>query len=138
MLRRMGEVPGSRILERIPAGPRIVGMQTLIAALFCLALPSFAKVAEGEQDAVPEHPLNAWVKHTPLEKTPVSPRLGYEGDCIWDPGHRVILRYGGHNQGGGGEQGSDVWTCEPFSGKWTLKEPNQSPPGVCCAQQNVF
>jgi hypothetical protein len=90
------------------------------------------------QDPVPEHPLNTWVKHTPLEGTPTSPRLGYEGDCVWDPAHRVILRYGGHNQGGGGEQHSDVWTCEPFSGKWTLKEPNTSPPGVCCAQQNVF
>ncbi|MBI3857164.1 MAG: hypothetical protein HY293_15875 [Planctomycetes bacterium] len=85
-----------------------------------------------------ELPLNTWVKHTPLEATPRSPRMGYEGDCAWDPVHRVILRYGGHNQGGGGEQGSEVWTCEPFSGKWTLKEPNTSPPGVCCAQQNVF
>ena len=90
------------------------------------------------QDSVSDHPLNTWVKHTPLEGTPTSPRLGYEGDCVWDPAHRVILRYGGHNQGGGGEQHSDVWTCEPFSGKWTLKEPNTSPPGVCCAQQNVF
>jgi hypothetical protein len=90
----------------------------------------------GAQDH--EHPLNTWVKHTPLEATPASPRLGYEGDCVWDPKHRVILRYGGHNQGGGGEQHSEVWTCEPFGGKWTLKEPNTSPPGVCCAQQNVF
>lgn len=103
-------------------------MTGLFAILLCLAA----------QEAVPEHPLNTWVKHTPLEKTPTSPRLGYEGDCIWDPKHKVILRYGGHNQGGGGEQGSDVWTCEPFSGKWTLHEPNTSPPGVCCAQQNIF
>jgi hypothetical protein len=90
------------------------------------------------QDPVPDRPLNAWVKHTPLQATPASPRLGYEGDCIWDPKHHVILRYGGHNQGGGGEQNAEVWTCEPFSGKWTHKEPNTSPPGVCCAQQNVF
>jgi hypothetical protein len=103
-------------------------MKDLLTILVCLA----------EQDAIPEHPPNTWVKHTPLEKTPVSPRLGYEGDCVWDPKHQVLLRYGGHNQGGGGEQGSDVWTCDPFSGKWTLKEPNTSPPGVCCAQQNVF
>jgi hypothetical protein len=87
---------------------------------------------------VPEHPINAWVKHTPTTSTPASPRLGYEGDCVWEPKHRVLLRYGGHNQGGGGEQGSEVWTCDPFSGSWTLKEPNTSPPGVCCAQQNVF
>jgi hypothetical protein len=85
-----------------------------------------------------DHPLNAWVKRTPTATTPASPRLGYEGDCVWDPTHKVILRYGGHNQGGGGEQGSEVWTCDPFTGTWTLKEPNTSPPGVCCAQQNVF
>jgi hypothetical protein len=90
------------------------------------------------QDPAPDQPLNTWVKHTPLETTPRSPRMGYEGDCVWDPKHRVVLRYGGHNQGGGGEQGSEIWICEPFSGKWMLKEPNTSPPGVCCAQQNVY
>ncbi|HEV3029438.1 MAG TPA: hypothetical protein VG457_17800, partial [Planctomycetota bacterium] len=63
------------------------------------------------QDPAVDHPVNTWVKHTPLEKTPPSPRLGYEGDCVWDPKHRVVLRYGGHNQGGGGEQHSDLWTC---------------------------
>jgi hypothetical protein len=103
-------------------------MPALLTALLVLAT----------RDPAPEHPLNTWVKHTPLESTPPSPRLGYEGDCIWDPKHRLILRYGGHNQGGGGEQGSDVWTCDPFNGKWTLHEPNLSPPGVCCAQQNLF
>lgn len=81
---------------------------------------------------------NTWVKRTPLAETPVSPRLGYEGACVWDNKHRVILRYGGHNQGGGGEQGSEVWTYEPLTAKWTLKEPNISPPGVCCDAQNVF
>lgn len=85
-----------------------------------------------------EHPLNTWVKRTPLEGTPTSPRLGYEGDCVWDPKHHVMLRYGGHNQGGGGEQHSDVWTFDPYTAKWALKEPNTAPPGVCCAQQNVF
>ena len=87
---------------------------------------------------IPDHPANTWVKRTPTATTPPSPRLGYEGDCVWDPKHRVVLRYGGHNQGGGGEQGSEVWVCEPFRGTWTMKEPNTSPPGVCCAQQNVF
>jgi len=112
-------------------------MQTFFLSLL-LAAPSFARAMEGDQDPVPEHPLNTWVKHTPLEKTPPSPRLGYEGDCVWDATHRVVLRYGGHNQGGGGEQHSDLWTCDPSSGKWTLHEPNLSPPGVCCAQQNLF
>ncbi len=90
------------------------------------------------QDPVPEHPLNTWVKLSPREGSPASPRLGYEGDCVWDPKHRVMLRYGGHNQGGGGEQHSDVWTFDPATAQWTFQVPNTSPPGVCCAQQNVF
>lgn len=84
-----------------------------------------------------DQPPNTWVKRTPLEGTPVSPRMGYEGDCVWVPKHRVLLRYGGHNQGGGGEQGSEVWTLDPFTARWALKEPNTSPPGVCCVQMNV-
>ncbi len=85
-----------------------------------------------------DQPPNTWVKHSPLDGTPPSPRLGYEGDVVWYAKAKVLLRYGGHNQGGGGEQGSEVWTYDPFTAKWTLKEPNTSPPGVCCAQQNVY
>ena len=81
---------------------------------------------------------NTWVKRSPLADTPSSPRLGYEGACTWDNWHRVLIRYGGHNQGGGGAQYSEVWTFDPFTAKWTLKEPDTSPPGVCCAQQNIF
>jgi hypothetical protein len=83
-------------------------------------------------------PPNTWVKRSPLADTPVSPRLGYEGACVWDGKHRVIIRYGGHNQGGGGEQGAEVWIYDPMTAKWTLKETNLSPPGVCCDAQNVF
>lgn len=90
----------------------------------------------GPQDA--EHPLNTWVKQTPLEGRPVSPRLGYEGDCVWYARAGVLLRYGGHNQGGGGEQGSEVWTLDPQTWTWRLHEPNTSPPGVCCVQQNAY
>ena len=68
----------------------------------------------------------------------VSPRLGYEGACVWDNIHRVVIRYGGHNQGGGGEQGSEIWTFDPLTTRWALKEPNWAPPGVCCNAQNVF
>src|SRR5688572_19925879 len=82
-------------------------------------------------------PANSWVKRTPLADTPVSPRLGYEGACVWDNKHRVVIRYGGHNQGGGGEQGSEVWIYDPLTAKWTLKETNTSPPGVCYNAQNV-
>jgi hypothetical protein len=84
------------------------------------------------------HPINRWVKRTPIDGAPISPRLGYEGACVWDSRHRLVVRYGGHNQGGGGEQGAEVWTFDPLNSKWTLKEPDTSPPGVCCNQQNVY
>jgi hypothetical protein len=88
--------------------------------------------------ALRSQPLNTWLKRTPLPAAPVSPRLGYEGACVWDSVHQVIIRYGGHNQGGGGEQGSEVWTCDPLQWNWKLHQPNTSPPGVCCDAQNVF
>jgi hypothetical protein len=83
-------------------------------------------------------PDNTWVKLSPLEGGPVSPRMGYEGACVWDSRHQLLVRYGGHNQGGGGEQGAEVWTFDPLSAEWDLKEPNTSPPGVCCNAQNVY
>ncbi len=84
------------------------------------------------------HSANTWVKQTPLEGGPASPRLGYEGACVWDSKHRLLVRYGGHNQGGGGEQGAEVWTYDPLRAVWKLMEPNTSPPGVCCNAQNVY
>ncbi len=91
-----------------------------------------------EEPSIPDQPANVWVKRTPLADSPVSPRLGYEGACVWDSRHKLLVRYGGHNQGGGGEQGAEVWTLDPISAKWTLKEPNTSPPGVCCNAQNIY
>ncbi len=85
-----------------------------------------------------EQAPNTWVKRSPLPGTPTSPRLGYEGACVWDNAHRVLIRYGGHNQGGGGAQYSEIWTFDPYTAEWTLKEPNTRPPGVCCAQQDVY
>ena len=83
-------------------------------------------------------PANTWIKRSPSPDRPVSPRLGYEGACVWDSQHQMVVRYGGHNQGGGGEQGAEVWTFDLQSARWTLKEPNTSPPGVCCNAQNVY
>lgn len=83
-------------------------------------------------------PPRTWTKLTPLATAPSSPRLGYEGACVWDATHQRLVRYGGHNQGGGGEQNSEVWTLDPLTARWELKEPNTSPPGICCGQQNVF
>ncbi len=99
---------------------------------------SFATAATAEPPTISTQPANVWVKRTPLADAPVSPRLGYEGACVWDRRHRLLVRYGGHNQGGGGEQGAEVWTFDLATAKWTLKEPNTSPPGVCCNAQNVY
>ncbi len=101
-------------------------------------LAILAALAAAPRQVPPDPPPDTWVKLSPLPGGPVSPRLGYEGDCRWDGARRVMIRYGGHNQGGGGEQHSEIWTFDPFTAKWSLKEPNLSPPGVCCAQQNVF
>lgn len=99
---------------------------------------SSVTVATAAPPSLSEQPANVWVKRTPLTETPVSPRLGYEGACVWDRQHKLLVRYGGHNQGGGGEQGAEVWTFDLESAKWSLKEPNTSPPGVCCNNQNVY
>lgn len=64
-------------------------------------------------------PVNTRVKLSPLEGAPPSPRLGYEGACVWDSRHRVMIRYGGHDQGGGGEQNSEIWTLDPATTTWT-------------------
>ncbi len=81
---------------------------------------------------------NSWVKRSPLKGGPPSPSLGYEGSMGYDPVHKVVIRWAGHNQGGGGEQNGETWTFDPVTAKWTLKEPNTSPPGACCNNQNVF
>ncbi len=105
----------------------VLGLVVVLMGAVCWAGPRFD---EG-------HPLKEWVKHSPKAGAPVSPRLGYEGDCRWIPGIKRLLRYGGHNQGGGGEQGSEVWFYNPLDAKWSLRHTNISPPGVCCEQQNV-
>lgn len=97
-----------------------------------------ASTARADPPTLTAQPANVWIKRTPLPDAPVSPRLGYEGACVWDRQHKLLVRYGGHNQGGGGEQGAEVWTFDLATAKWTLKEPNTSPPGVCCNNQNVY
>src|SRR6266545_4012593 len=85
-----------------------------------------------------EQEANTWVKRSPLKDGPVSPGMGYEASLGYDPTARRVIRWGGHNQGGGGEQNAELWTFDLVTGRWQLQEPNTAPPGVCCAQQNVF
>jgi hypothetical protein len=91
-----------------------------------------------EPPSIADQRANTWIKRSPLPGGPVSPRLGYEGACVWNSRQRKLVRYGGHNQGGGGEQGAEVWVFDPHTAHWTLNEPNVSPPGVCCNAQNVY
>ncbi|HUR55975.1 MAG TPA: hypothetical protein VMZ71_17700 [Gemmataceae bacterium] len=104
--------------------------------MLLLSLALFAPAA----DPVPalDQPPNTWVKRSPLDGGPPSPGLGYEGSLVWDSKHRRLIRFAGHNQGGGGEQNAETWAFDPLTAKWQLKEPNTSPPGACCNQQNVF
>ncbi|HSG70656.1 MAG TPA: kelch repeat-containing protein, partial [Planctomycetaceae bacterium] len=112
--------------------------KTFLVATILLVSVVTRHLRADEPNAISAHPENTWIKLTPLPEGPVSPRMGYEGACVWDNRHRLLVRYGGHNQGGGGEQGAEVWTFNPISAEWVLKEPNTSPPGVCCNAQNVY
>jgi hypothetical protein len=64
--------------------------------------------------------------------------MGYESTVGYDPRAKLLIRWGGHNQGGGGEQNAETWTYDPVTSRWALKHTNDAPPGVCCGQQNVF
>jgi hypothetical protein len=108
---------------------RIIMLRALLLA---------SALSAASRDDVPEQSPNTWVKRSPTPDAPVSPRMGYESSWGYDPRARMLIRWGGHNQGGGGEQNAETWTLDPRTWRWTLKEPNDAPPGVCCAQQNVF
>jgi hypothetical protein len=123
---------------RTPIGANLTLQTAMTAFALILITVLFVPCTEAAQGELLPQPINTWVKRTPVPMAQVSPRLGYEGACVWDNIHRVMIRYGGHNQGGGGEQGSEIWTFDPFTTQWVLKEPNWAPPGVCCNAQNVF
>jgi hypothetical protein len=103
-----------------------------------LALAACAGVALAADPGPLAQEPNTWVKRSPVKDGPASPGMGYETSLGYDPLARLLIRWGGHNQGGGGEQNAETWIFDLTNGRWTLKEPNTSPPGVCCAQQNVF
>ncbi len=103
--------------------------------LSCVTLPGAALGLTAETPDLARQEPNTWVKRSPLADTPPSPRLGYESSLGYDPKAKVLIRWGGHNQGGGGEQNAETWTFDPLTARWTLKETNDAPPGVCCASR---
>lgn len=109
-------------------------MRRLVPVLFA----SFVALILLRPAASQEPKEGTWVKVSPSKGGPPSPGMGYETSLGYDPRAKRLLRWGGHNQGGGGEQNAELWAFDPATAKWELKEPNRSPPGVCCAQQNVF
>lgn len=103
-----------------------------------MLLLTLALITPSADPAITEQEPNTWVKRSPLPGGPPSPGLGYEASLVWDSKNKRVIRWAGHNQGGGGEQNAEVWTFDPLTAKWELKEPNTSPPGACCNQQNLF
>jgi hypothetical protein len=79
----------------------------LRALLLASALPAASR------DDVPEQAPNTWVKHSATPDAPVSPPMGYESPWGYDPHARMLICWGGHNQGGGGEQNAEMWTLNP-------------------------
>jgi hypothetical protein len=112
-------------------------MPRLLSLAACLLGGTVLAVAPPPPLRLEQAP-NTWVKRSPLPGGPVSPGLAYEAALAYDPVARRVVRWGGHNQGGGGEQNAELWLFDPRTARWELRQPNTSPPGVCCAQQNVF
>jgi len=96
----------------------------------------------GEGDAPKALPLadqapNTWVKQSPLPGGAPSPRLGYESSWDYDPALKKMIRWGGHDPGGGGPQLTETWTYDVLSAKWEYLQTNNNPPGNCCCRENA-
>ena len=84
----------------------MMGLAVAIGAA-CLAVVSAGESAAGPSAMKPpidyaNQPLKTWLKRTPGPDAPPNPRMGYETSLGWDPQHKIVIRWGGHNQGGGG------------------------------------
>ena len=80
---------------------RYATLRILLAGMLMNGIRCIESAEIGEIEA---QPANVWVKRSPVPDGPTSPRLGYEGACVWDNRHRLLIRYGGHNQGGVGNR----------------------------------
>ncbi|HXU10443.1 MAG TPA: fibronectin type III domain-containing protein, partial [Candidatus Binatia bacterium] len=99
------------------------------------------KIAEVKRRVIDTAAPPSWTKRSPTPDGPPSPGLSYETSLAYDPVARRVIRWGGHAQGGvkgSGEQIAELWTLDPATMQWELKEPNRSPVASCCVQQNVF
>jgi hypothetical protein len=132
--------------ERSPIMVKCHAAVALVLAMFADVLaqdvlppanPSPFTVGSGVLDPSAVKP-GVWYKRSPLPDAPKNPRMGYEAAPAYDPYAKVVLRWGGHNQGGGGEQNAEMWVYNPRANTFTLMEPNYSPPGACCNRDNVF
>jgi hypothetical protein len=111
----------------------------ILVLLFTLiSNPPVTPQGKDKVDSLKNQLPNTWIKRSPLKEAPPSPELGYEGSFGYDANTKLVIRWAGHNQGGGGEQNAETWTFDPVTARWTLKEPNTSPPGACCNAQNLF
>jgi len=138
------EVTLERLVRRLDE-PRLSWGQELVKEMVTEKVGSVKQrfritvaAVPGAQPVALKQESNTWVKRSPLKGTPPSPGMGYETSLGYDPAARLVIRWGGHNQGGGGEQNAETWTFDPATSRWVLRQPNTAPPGVCCAQQNVF
>ena len=63
---------------------REIKRQSAPLLLLTILLSVLETIASAEPPSLAAHPANVWIKRTPLPDAPVSPRLGYEGACVWD------------------------------------------------------
>ena len=102
-------------------------------AFIVLFAATLATEVRADEPELLSQPPNTWVKRSPQPDGQPSPRLGYETSIGYDPYSRLLIRWAGHNQGGGGEQNAETWTYDPRTAQWEIQHTNLSPPGVCCA-----
>src|SRR5436305_646558 len=95
-------------MPRHPHFFRTILMRTFLAGWVLLG----AAALVAQPPALEQKP-NTWVKRSPLKDGPVSPGMGYEASLGYDPKAKFVIRWGGHNQGGGGEQNAETWVYDP-------------------------
>ncbi len=121
---------------RIPIAWAIL-IPAMAAAAACSAGEPAASEAAPAAPSIAEQAPDTWVKRSPVPGGPGSPRLGYESSWDYDPAAGKMIRWGGHDPGGGGPQLTETWAYEVRTGKWEYLQTNNNPPGNCCCRENV-